>query len=198
MTLFFCKPLLIKPLFIKLLGRVLLALGLSLALSACGEKSATAHSEHVAAPQAEASAKAAVTATGISLDVYKSPTCGCCELWIEHLEANGIAAHIHHPEDLDAVKNAQGILPVYQSCHTAISADGYSFEGHIPAHVIVRFLAEKPEGAIGLAVPGMPLGSPGMELRDRLTPYDVLLLKKDGSSEVYEHIDQLVNPSPAQ
>lgn len=124
----------------------------------------------------------------VQLEVYKSPTCGCCEKWITHLESHGLKSSVHHPDDLNTVKDRYRISPRYQSCHTAVSADGYVFEGHIPAAVIARFLGEKPEGAIGLAVPGMPVGSPGMEMGEQFTPYDVFLLKSDGSSEVYIRI----------
>jgi len=124
----------------------------------------------------------------ISLDVYKSPTCGCCGKWVAHVEASGFEAALHHPTDLNKLKADKGISPRYQSCHTAISQDGYAFEGHIPADVIQRFLANPPSDAIGLAVPGMPVGSPGMEMGNRHDEYDVLLLSKDGSDTVYEHI----------
>lgn len=126
----------------------------------------------------------------VALDVYKSETCGCCQFWIDHANERGFQSTIHHPADLDAVKNRFGIAPRYQSCHTAVSEDGYVFEGHIPAKLIHQFLAETPEGAIGLAVPGMPLGSPGMEVGERFTPYQVLLLKEDGSSEVYAQVSE--------
>lgn len=122
-----------------------------------------------------------------SLDVYKDPSCGCCQFWIDHAEEAGFQTNIIHPANLSLVKMEQGIAAQYQSCHTAVSPEGYVFEGHVPAKVITRFLSEQPEDAIGLAVPGMPLGSPGMEVGDRFTPYDVLLLKKDGSAEVYQH-----------
>jgi hypothetical protein len=127
----------------------------------------------------------------VQLAVYKSPTCGCCEVWISHLQSHGLKSNIQHPDDLNAVKDRFRISPQYQSCHTAVSPEGYVFEGHVPAPLITRFLAEKPEGAIGLAVPGMPVGSPGMEMGQRFTPYDVLLLKSDGSSEVYFRITSL-------
>jgi hypothetical protein len=123
-----------------------------------------------------------------TLDVFKSPTCTCCEKWISHLQSSGFETTIHHPADLNAIKTAHGLAPRYQSCHTAISSDGYVFEGHVPAVVIQRFLAEKPVNAIGLAVPGMPMGSPGMEMGDHFTPYDVLLLTADGGSRVYAHM----------
>jgi hypothetical protein len=127
----------------------------------------------------------------ISLDIYKSPTCGCCELWVEHVETQGFKSSVQHPDDLNAIKDKFGIKPQYQSCHTAVSADGYVFEGHIPARLVKQFLAEKPENALGLAVPGMPLGSPGMEVDDRITPYDVLLLRKDGTTSVYARVTAL-------
>lgn len=127
----------------------------------------------------------------IALEVYKSPTCGCCQLWVEHMDANGFISSVQHTEDLNAVKEKFGISAGFQSCHTAVSQDGYIFEGHIPARIIRQFLQEKPADALGLAVPGMPIGSPGMEVGDRVTPYNVLLLKKDGSSSVYAHVSTL-------
>lgn len=123
-----------------------------------------------------------------SMDVYKSPTCGCCGDWIEHMQSNSFGAVIHHPEDLNRLKADKGIAPQYQSCHTAVTAEGYLFEGHVPAKHVRQFLEEKPAGAIGLSVPGMPVGSPGMEVGDRFMPYQVLLLKQDGSAEVYAEI----------
>ncbi|MEX1031727.1 MAG: DUF411 domain-containing protein [Cellvibrionaceae bacterium] len=125
----------------------------------------------------------------VSLDVYKSETCGCCQEWIDYMEEQAFAVTTYHPVDLAGQKQQLGIAPQYQSCHTAVSADGYVFEGHIPAKLVTRFLEEKPQDAIGLAVPGMPLGSPGMEVDDRFTPYQVLLLKKDGSTEVYASME---------
>lgn len=107
------------------------------------------------------------------------------------MDVNGFRSTIHHPEDLNAVKQKFGIAPQYQSCHTGVSSDGFIFEGHIPARLIKKFLAEKPAGAIGLAVPGMPIGSPGMEMGERITPYNVLQLNKDGSTSVYAQVNAL-------
>lgn len=140
---------------------------------------------------AESNTAALSPTESIALDVYKSPTCGCCEDWITHVDVNGFRSTIHHPEDLNAVKQKFGIAPQYQSCHTGVSSDGYVFEGHIPARLIKKFLADKPAGAIGLAVPGMPIGSPGMEMGERITPYNVLQLNKDGSTSVYAHVSAL-------
>lgn len=132
-----------------------------------------------------------VSKNAITLDVFKSPTCMCCEKWIAYLQAQGFQTTAHHPADLNQEKISRGIAPKYQSCHTAVSKDGYVFEGHIPAAVIQRFLTEKPKDAIGLAVPGMPMGSPGMEMGNHFNPYDVLLLKADGSSAVYVQISRI-------
>lgn len=124
----------------------------------------------------------------VSLDVYKSPTCGCCEKWVGHIEAAGFETAVHHPTNLNQIKSDWGVSPQHQSCHTAVSQDGFVFEGHIPADVMQRFLDDPPPKAIGLAVPGMPIGSPGMEMGTRQDEYDVLLLNKDGSDAVYERI----------
>ncbi|WP_339674261.1 DUF411 domain-containing protein [Dasania marina] len=122
-----------------------------------------------------------------AIQVFKSPSCRCCSKWVKHIENTGFSAAISNTRNLNAIKLKHGIAPRYQSCHTAV-AEGYVFEGHIPAHVMQRFLAEKPENAIGLSVPGMPIGSPGMEMKDRHDDYEVLLLTKDGEAEVYEYI----------
>ena len=123
-----------------------------------------------------------------SLLVHKTPTCGCCKKWIEHLESNGFSPSSKDHRSLQGVKEKYNIKPEYRSCHTAVSKDGYIFEGHIPSKYIAQFLSEKNPDAIGLSVPGMPLGSPGMEVGDRFTPYDVLILFKDGTSKVYAEI----------
>lgn len=127
-------------------------------------------------------------ATATTMDVYKSPTCGCCTGWIEHAQRAGIRAQTHHPDDLNVIKQRFKIEPRYQSCHTTVSQQGFVFEGHVPARFIQQFLANPPQDGIGLAVPGMPLGSPGMEAGDRFTPYQVLLLKADGSSSIYAEV----------
>lgn len=129
-------------------------------------------------------------AKGQALEVYKSPTCGCCSEWVDHMRAAGITVNAHNVNDLVSVKRTHGIARPYQSCHTAVSPEGYVFEGHVPAKLVARFLAEKPVGARGLLVPAMPVGSPGMEMGSKFMPYNVLLLKVDGSTEIYEHVSQ--------
>ena len=123
-----------------------------------------------------------------SLLVHKTPTCGCCKKWVKHLEANSFLTMIKDHQNLQQVKDQYSIKPKYQSCHTAVSQDGYIFEGHIPSKFIKQFLANPEADAIGLSVPGMPLGSPGMEVEGRFMPYDVLVLYKDGSSKVYAEV----------
>ena len=123
-----------------------------------------------------------------TLDVFKDENCGCCVGWVDHMQEAGFASKINHPRDLNGVKEDLGVLPKWQSCHTAVTKGGYVFEGHIPAKYIEQFLASPPEGALGLAVPGMPLGSPGMEMGGRFTPYDIVLMNKDGSSSVFAHV----------
>lgn len=124
-------------------------------------------------------------ATAQSMDVLKSASCNCCRLWMDHMEAAGFSPK---PRDVAAgmlarVKRDAKISPKHQSCHTAF-VENYVIEGHVPAEDVRRLLREKPD-AIGLSVPGMPIGSPGMEVGDRKEPYEVLLLKRDGTTEVF-------------
>ena len=125
-----------------------------------------------------------------SLLVHKTPTCGCCKKWVKHLESNGFNPATKDHQSLMEIKEKFNIKPEHRSCHTAVSEDGYIFEGHVPSKYITQFLSEKHANAIGLSVPGMPLGSPGMEVGNRFTPYEVLILFKDGTSKVYAEIDQ--------
>lgn len=128
----------------------------------------------------------AVAAAEAPVEVWKSPSCECCGAWATHLEDNGFAVKVNAgtPSMLDRIKREAGIGEELASCHTA-KIGAYVIEGHVPAADIKRLLAEEPD-ALGLAVPGMPVGSPGMEQDDGKTePYDVLLVKKDGTTEVF-------------
>ena len=125
----------------------------------------------------------------IALDVYKSPNCGCCKKWLSHINDNGFESKVYSNDDFSVIKNEKGIAPRYRSCHTAISTNGYVFEGHVPAKFIQQFMqAKQAVDVIGLSVPAMPVGSPGMEVDDKFQPYRILLLKSDGTSEVYAHV----------
>jgi hypothetical protein len=162
----------------KLTGLVLGLLMLPL-FAACNDVSETPKTSDQSANETE------------MLTVYKSPTCGCCEKWITHLEAEGFEASAKNATDLNAIKDRYRIAPNLRSCHTAVSSQGYAFEGHIPARYIHQFLANPPADAIGLTVPAMPVGSPGMEYDDKFMPYQVLLMKKDGSTEVFASVETL-------
>ena len=118
--------------------------------------------------------------------VVKSPTCGCCGAWEDHLRAEGftVESQAIPDEELWALKARVGLTDETTSCHTGM-IDGYIVEGHVPAADIRRLLEERPK-AIGIAVPGMPIGSPGMEMGDEVEPYDTLLILPDGSTEVFE------------
>ena len=131
------------------------------------------------------------TSGKVTLDVYKTPSCGCCGDWVAHINDNGFAAKIHNQNSLEKIKNQYKIPAAMQSCHTGISAQGYFFEGHIPAKFVTQFLNNPPQDAVGLAVPGMPVGSPGMEIEDQFDPYSILLIKKDGGTEVYATISSI-------
>jgi hypothetical protein len=122
-------------------------------------------------------------AEAIPMTVYLSPTCGCCSGWVEHLEANGFEVSLEYHADLVPVKEGFAIPTALQSCHTGV-VNGYAMEGHIPADVIRQFLAEAP-AVRGLAVPGMPVGSPGMEVGDQVDPYDVVTFTSSGETAVY-------------
>jgi hypothetical protein len=125
---------------------------------------------------------AAAQTTGV---VYKSPTCGCCVKWVEHMEKAGfsLASKDMSSGELMRQKLKLGLSGPQASCHTA-EIGGYVVEGHVPADDVKRLLIEKPV-AIGLTVPDMPVGSPGMEAGDAREPYDVLLIKRDGTTEVF-------------
>ena len=114
--------------------------------------------------------------------VYKDANCGCCKEWVKHLEQNGFTVEVMDMPDLSAVKTKYGVSSELQACHTAVTGD-YVVEGHVPADLIVKMLNEKPAIA-GLAVPGMPAGSPGMEgaTKER---YDVLTFDRAGRTSVY-------------
>ena len=123
-------------------------------------------------------------AAGPVIEVYKSASCGCCEGWVKHLREQGFAVRAHDVGNPGAYREKFGIPGDLGSCHTGL-VQGYAIEGHVPAADIRRLLAQRPK-ARGLAVPSMPLGSPGME-GPRKDPYDVLLVASDGRRTVFTH-----------
>lgn len=116
--------------------------------------------------------------------VYKSPTCGCCKLWVEHVQKSGFKVSVIETEEMNPIKLKLGVPAGLGSCHTA-KVGGYFVEGHVPASDVKRLLKEKPD-ALGITVPGMPMGSPGMEVPSGETqPYAVIQVNKDGSRDVF-------------
>lgn len=163
------------------------AIALSATLAACSRTdvalSATAPVA-LAASAAEAAPRAMPNDALPRMLVTKSPTCGCCVAWIEHMRHAGFEVDVRDTEDVHAVKERLGVPFGKGSCHTAQVA-GYFVEGHVPAGDVKRLLVERPD-AKGLTVPGMPMGSPGMEIPDgRIQPYVVELVAKDGSTSAF-------------
>ena len=115
--------------------------------------------------------------------VYKTPTCGCCKSWVEHLEEHGFEVKTVDQTDLSGIKRQHGVPAAMESCHTGVVA-GYAVEGHVPADVIRRLLKERPP-VKGIAVPGMPQGSPGMETGVK-EPYEVYTFDRTGPKDIYE------------
>ena len=125
------------------------------------------------------------------MEVWKDPNCGCCKDWVKHLQANGFKVRVHDAGNT-AARARLGMPEKLGSCHTA-QVGGYAIEGHVPAREISRLLKERPS-AIGIAVPGMPVGSPGMdgaEYGKRRDPYDVLLVNKDHSTRVFQSYNRI-------
>lgn len=174
------------------------ALALTILLAACtrgapreSSESATTAAATPAAVQSDAvtatasaaaSASASIVPAGTTITVYKSPTCGCCGKWEDHMRGAGFTVKSVPTNDLDAVKRTHAIPMNMQSCHTGL-VNGYVVEGHVPAVDVARMLSEKPD-IRGIAVPGMPAGSPGMEGAWR-DAYDVVTLPKTGQSKVW-------------
>jgi len=131
---------------------------------------------------AAAAAFLSTAANAAQLTVLKSPYCGCCAKWIEHVQQHGFTVKVVATEDMNAVKQRLGVPDRLASCHTTM-ASGYFIEGHVPAADIKRLLAQKPK-ATGIAVPGMPGGSPGMETAAK-EPYATVLVRPDGTMAIF-------------
>jgi hypothetical protein len=120
--------------------------------------------------------------SGPAMVVHKSPTCGCCAKWIDHVRAAGFAVTVHDMDDVSPIKAKHKVAPKLQSCHTAI-VEGYVIEGHVPAEDVKRLLKEKPK-VLGLAAPGMPQSAPGMDVTPHQA-YEVLTFDADGKTAVF-------------
>jgi hypothetical protein len=126
----------------------------------------------------------AAAPTPTPITVYKDPSCGCCKNWVEHLRANGFAPEVHDRSDMAALKDSLGVPAALRSCHTGVVGT-YVIEGHVPAADVKQLLATKPAKTVGLAVPGMPAGSPGMEMGGRIDRYDVIAFASAGVTRVF-------------
>jgi hypothetical protein len=166
-------------------------LALAGAAAACTGGTADGASAVPAAGDAPRQASAAAAHAGepgaeqAEMVVYKSPHCGCCQVWVDYVEEAGFRVVSHDVMDVQPIKAHHGLPGHLSSCHTTL-VGGYVVEGHVPADVIRRLLAERPDIA-GIAVPGMPLGSPGMEVPSgRKDPYDIIAFTRDGRVSVYD------------
>lgn len=130
-------------------------------------------------------------AKAVEVNVYKSPSCGCCGAWVDHLRSSGMAVVVQDMDDVSPIAAAAGVPNLARSCHTAI-VDGYFVEGHVPVPDIRKLLKERPK-ARGIAVPGMPIGSPGMEQGDTRQPYDTMIVDRNGEMRVFARHNQAIN-----
>jgi hypothetical protein len=152
-------------------------LALGIAVTGCGQSDVSTSGADLSP------IRRATAAEAPQLSVYKSPTCGCCSLWVDHMRKAGFVAKVHDVDNMSPVKERVGVPYSMGSCHTA-EVGGYFVEGHVPAEQVLRLLKEKPK-AKGLTVPAMPVGSPGMEQGDIKQPYEVHLVHPDGTTSVY-------------
>jgi hypothetical protein len=120
--------------------------------------------------------------SGTAIEIWKTPTCGCCKMWVDHMQKAGFRPTVHDLDDVSPIKRKLKVPAALQSCHTAV-VGGYAIEGHVPADLVRQVLKQKPAIA-GLAVPGMPMGSPGMD-GPRKDPYDVVAFEQNGRATVF-------------
>ncbi len=168
-------------------ARMVTGVGLGTALLVAGVGAMlvnrSAEAVDTSAPSA-AVAEPGIRGNGETIVVYRSPTCGCCKAWEDHMRAAGYTIESHEMMDVTPAKNEHGVPAPLRSCHTA-TVDGYVFEGHVPAEDVARVLAERPD-INGLAVPGMPPGSPGMDVPGRADePFEVFSFRDAGAAEVW-------------
>lgn len=151
---------------------MMLAFGI---LSACGQSEDSSSTESSAADR--------------TLTVYKTKSCSCCSEWVDHIQQGGLSAIVVNQDSVAHIKDFYQLPANARSCHTAVSSEGFVFEGHVPAKFIKQFLSNPPAGSVGLIVPAMPLGSPGMEYQDKFNPYQILSMNQKGVLEPYASID---------
>ena len=176
------------------LGAALVLLSGATLITACQAKDAA--STDVGAPKAaadHASHSLTEMSTVAFIEVWNTPTCGCCKLWVAHLEEEGFKVKTNDVPQTAGMRTKLGIPDDMGSCHTGLIA-GFAVEGHVPAREIKRLLTESEslrQQVIGLSVPGMPIGSPGMEMGTKRDKFDVMLVLKGGKSRVYQSYEAL-------
>jgi hypothetical protein len=147
---------------------------------------ASAHAIHTAGPSDAGPSAVALAGAGVPMTVYQTPTCGCCGAWVDHVRENGFDVTVVMHNDLTPVRRSLGIPPEVTSCHMGV-VQGFAVEGHVPAEAIHRLLLERP-AVLGVAVPGMPIGSPGME-GPNPRPYQVIAIGHDGARTLFQTVD---------
>ena len=120
------------------------------------------------------------------ITIYKDPSCGCCTKWVVYLRDAGLQTEVHDRSDMDALKDSLGVPAALRSCHTAV-VGRYVIEGHVPVEDMKHLLAAAPKGIVGIAAPGMPAGSPGMEVPGRSDRYDVIAFAANGTTKLFSH-----------
>lgn len=167
-----------------ILGGGAAALALALAVGSAGSAALAWGHDEVPAAAMQIAAETAADQQAPLVTLYKNPTCACCADWAEHMRENGFRVDVQEGVSLAAMKKQHRVPFSLGSCHTAV-VDGYALEGHVPADLVVKLVAERPAVA-GLAVPGMPAGVPGMpDAGPNRAPYDILAFDEDGSTRVY-------------
>lgn len=176
------KKLLLSSFGKRRLSLLLLAAGIL--LSACSDE----QQRSAKAPGQQGNPNTSMEAMP-RLTVYKTPTCSCCSAWVEHVQTGGFGTDVVEQETVAHIKDRFGIPSNARSCHTAVTDGGLVFEGHVPSRFIRQFIQQRPEGEVGLIVPAMPLGGPGMEVDDQFTPYTIFAMNDKGNLRPYARID---------
>jgi hypothetical protein len=173
----------LKSVALLVAGIGLMAAGGAFYLTQEPESSAPAPTQTAAASSVHAAPLPQPNPDLPAIKVWKSPTCGCCAGWVEHMQRAGFAVEVVEMADLTSIKRERGVAPQMQSCHTSL-VEGYTVEGHVPADDVMRLVRERP-AIVGIAAPGMPVGSPGMEMGAQQDRYDVIAFDKDGKTSVW-------------
>ncbi len=163
---------------------LLAAIGAVVVATAGGNWSYASGDSAQESTDSQVSANSEISTEDADIVVYKAATCGCCHHWVAHLREHGLKIAVKNVATTQTIRSELGIPPALESCHTGV-ADGYWIEGHVPADLVQRLMKEQPEEIRGIAVPGMQIGSPGMEGRNPVTTYDVVAYDKDGEVRVY-------------